>query len=187
LDPALKQAVRGFRKNAAADGGFGYTGPGQSGLSGVGTLAFQMLNAGNAPEAQKTLALMDAWKVSWDAPVVPGANPQYYFYYATQVMFHAGGKRWKRWNDMMKKSYIDAQKIQPRAILDADGKLQDIGWWENGDNQTDRPVMDTCLAALQLMVYYRYLPTFVPPSSTPPVAAKTPGDDRDIPVNTGAL
>jgi len=39
------------------------------------------------------------------------------------------------------------------------GKDQDVGWWENQDNHSDRPVMDTCLAALQLMVYYRYLPT----------------------------
>jgi hypothetical protein len=36
---------------------------------------------------------------------------------------------------------------------------QEIGWWENKDHHTDRPVMDTCLAALQLMVYYRNLPT----------------------------
>jgi hypothetical protein len=36
---------------------------------------------------------------------------------------------------------------------------QEIGYWENNDQHGDRPVMDTCLAALQLMVYYRYLPT----------------------------
>jgi hypothetical protein len=31
--------------------------------------------------------------------------------------------------------------------------------WVNGDEHSDRPVMDTCLASLQLMVYYRYLKT----------------------------
>ena len=30
---------------------------------------------------------------------------------------------------------------------------------ENKDAHTSRPYMDTCLTALQLMVYYRYLPT----------------------------
>ena len=34
-----------------------------------------------------------------------------------------------------------------------------MGHWENNDVHTSRPVMDTCLTALQLMVYYRYLPT----------------------------
>lgn len=187
LDRALKLAVRGFRKNAAANGGFGYIEPGQSGLSGVGVLAFQMLNAADAPEAQKTLNLMDAWKVSWSAPVVPGNNPQYYFYYATQVMFQAGGKRWLHWNEMMKAAYIDAQKIEPQAVTDADGILQDIGWWENHDQNTDRPVMDTCLTALQLMVYYRYLPTFQPPVTAPPVVDSAHGDARDVPVHSGVL
>jgi hypothetical protein len=187
LDQALKLAVRGFRKNAAANGGFGYIEPGQSGLTGVGTLAFQMMNAAEAPEVQKSLKLMDDWKVSWSAPVVPGGSPQYYFYYATQVMYHAGGARWKRWNEMMKATYLDAQKILPRAIEDADGNLQDIGWWENGDQHTDRPVMDTCLAALQLMVYIRYLPTFQPPVAPPPAIDTARGDLRDVPVHSGAL
>jgi len=186
LDRALKMAVRGFRRNASPNGGFGYTEPGQGGLSAVGTLAFQMLQAADAPEVVKTLSLMDAWKPSWEAPTAPGGNAQYYFYYATQTMFHAGGKRWKRWNDMMKAAYIAAQKVEPRAIADADGKLQDIGWWENGDQLTDRPVMDTCLAALQLMVYYRYLPSFQPQLTTPMTIAHG-GDEQDLPVNSGAL
>ena len=43
---------------------------------------------------------------------------------------------------------------------DVEGNFQEIGHWVNTDVHTDRPVMDTCLAALQMMVYYRYLPTF---------------------------
>ena len=43
---------------------------------------------------------------------------------------------------------------------DAEGNFQEIGHWVNTDAHTDRPIMDTCLAALQMMVYYRYLPTF---------------------------
>lgn len=86
-------------------------------------------------------------------------SAQYYFYYATQCKFHAGGKRWDNWNKVMKPNYIQAQQIEKKAIQDDKGVLRDIGWWENVDAHSDRPVMDTCLAALQLMVYYRYLPT----------------------------
>ena len=42
-----------------------------------------------------------------------------------------------------------------------DGK--DIGWWDMPKEiagATDGPVMNTALCALQLQVYYRYLPTY---------------------------
>ena len=162
LDKACKMAVRGFQKNARPGGGFGYTEPGAGGLSAVGTLCMQFHGAGNKPEVVNTLALMDAWKCSWAAPVAPGGSPQYYFYYATQAKFHAGDARWKNWNAAMKPEYLKAQIIIPKeqsGYLDPDGNPQEIGNWVNADGATDRPVMDTCLAALQLMVYYRYLPT----------------------------
>ena len=38
------------------------------------------------------------------------------------------------------------------------GKPREIGHWVNQDHY-NYDVMGTCLAALQLMVYYRYLPT----------------------------
>jgi hypothetical protein len=161
LDKACKQAVRGFQKNASPSGGFGYTGPGSGGLSGVGTLCMQFHGAGNKPEVERALAVMDAWKCSWAAPV-PGGSSQYYFYYATQAKFHSGGARWKSWNEAMKPEYLRAQKITSKdqsGYVDDKGQPQEIGWWENADAHSDRPVMDTCLAALQLMVYYRYLPT----------------------------
>ncbi|MFO7937776.1 MAG: prenyltransferase/squalene oxidase repeat-containing protein [Kiritimatiellia bacterium] len=85
-------------------------------------------------------------------------SPQYYYYYATQCKFHEGGKDWVNWNKDMKPAYIKAQKVKKDAYS-FDDKKHDVGWWENADTHSDRPVMDTCLAALQLMVYYRYLPT----------------------------
>ena len=42
---------------------------------------------------------------------------------------------------------------------DHNGREHKQGFYTNKDAHTSRPVMDTCLAALQLMVYYRYLPT----------------------------
>lgn len=166
LDKASKLAIQGFKKNAGPSGGFGYTGggPGNGGLTAVGTLCMQLLGAADQKEVKASLDAMDAWAPTLEekSPVIQGGSLQYYLYYATQCRFHAGAKRWNDWNIMMKKVYVPAQKITPATTsgyVDHKGVAQEIGYWENNDKHTDRPVMDTCLAALQLMVYYRYLPT----------------------------
>lgn len=165
LDKALKLAARGFKKNASPTGGFGYTAPAANhGMTSVGTLCMQLLGAPEASEVTRSMEVMDKWSPSFEdkAAGISGASLQYYFYYATQCRFHAGGKRWDTWNQQMKKIYGSAQKTLGKnesGYVDHKGMPQEIGWWENKDHHTDRPVMDTCLAALQLMVYYRNLPT----------------------------
>ena len=188
LDKASKLAIKGFQKNSAPNGGFGYTSPGAGGLTAVGTLCMQLLGASNDAAVRKSQDLMDAWEIGEFAKENRvGGSPQYYFYYATQAKFHGGGKRWTNWNNAMKPVYLKAQKIQKDAYT-YKGKSYEIGWWENVDKHTDRPVMDTCLAALQLMVYYRYLPT----TSARAVEVEeeivaTATDDDDIKVDTGDL
>jgi hypothetical protein len=165
LDKAMKLAVRGFKKNASPTGGFGYTAPAANhGMTSVGTLCLQLLGAPEASEVSRSMEVMDKWSPSFEdkAAGISGASLQYYFYYATQCRFHAGDKRWDTWNVQMKKIYGSAQKTlgpNESGYVDHKGVPQEIGWWENKDHHTDRPVMDTCLAALQLMVYYRNLPT----------------------------
>jgi len=165
LDKALKLAVRGFKKNASPTGGFGYTAPaGNHGMTGVGTLCMQLLGGAEESEVTRSMEVMDKWVPSFEdkASGISGGSLQYYFYYATQCRFHAGGKRWKNWDTQMKATYTSAQKKLGKnesGYVDHKGVPQEIGWWENKDHHTDRPVMDTCLAALQLMVYYRNLPT----------------------------
>jgi hypothetical protein len=189
LDQAIKLAVKGFKKNGHPNGGFGYTSPARGGLTSVGTLCMQLLGAGNDSMVSKSQDLMDGWEIGEFAGEnkVPGGSPQYYFYYATQAKFHSGGKRWENWNKEMKPVYLKAQKVQKGAYT-YKGKSYEIGWWENVDRHSDRPVMDTCLAALQLMVYYRYLPT----TSARAVEVEeeiiaTSTDDEDIKVDTGDL
>jgi hypothetical protein len=165
LDKALKLATRGFKKNASTTGGFGYTAPSENhGMTSVGTLCMQLLGGADQKEVKLSLEVMDKWVPSFEEKSngIGGENLQYYFYYATQCRFHTGGKRWDTWNEMMKRTYVPAQKVlkkEESGYVDHQGKPQEIGWWENKDRHTDRPVMDTCLAALQLMVYYRNLPT----------------------------
>jgi hypothetical protein len=188
LEKASKLAIKGFKKNASPNGGFGYVSPGATGMTSVGTLCMQLLGASNDSEVKKSLDLMDSWQPSFEAKGPMGGSLQYYFYYATQCKFHAGGKRWENWNKEMKPIYVKAQQIEKNAIKDAKGKDCDIGWWTNGDAHSDRPVMDTCLAALQLMVYYRYLPT----TSAEAVKVEeeiiaTSTDTEDIKVDTGNL
>ncbi len=188
LDKATKLAVRGFKKNANPNGGFGYTGSGQGGLTGVGTLCMQLLGAAQEPEVTKSLILMDGWRPSADAKSTLGHSLQYYCYYATQAKFHAGGKRWEDWNKDMQALYVKTQQIETDAVKDEQGRNADIGWWTNGDTHSDRPVMDTCLAALQLMVYYRYLPTTSKEAiKVDRALAATSTDTNDIQVITGTL
>jgi hypothetical protein len=188
LAAAMKKAVRGFRENYQSGGGFGYDKPGAGGLSAAGALCLQLLGAGGDAEARATLALMDAWTPAFlvaDAKG-PGGNIQYYYYYATQAKFHTGGKRWTSWWDKLWRLYVRAQKIEKGAYTDPQGRPQEIGWWENTDANTDRPVMDTCLAAIQLMVYYRNLPTTRALAVKPDAAETKPAAatrEDDITVN----
>ena len=161
LEEAMKKAIRGFQGNHNPSGGFGYRSPGATGLSAVGALCLQLLGVGGGPEVRSTLILMEGWKAGLTAADgAIGGSTQYYYYYATQAKFHNGGKMWDDWNAQMKPIYLKALIIEKGVYTDHLGKLQDIGHWVNTDQHTDRPVMDTCLAALQLMVYYRNLPSF---------------------------
>ena len=81
----------------------------------------------------------------------------YYWYYATQVMFHLQGAYWSDWNDRMRDLLKSTQ-------------LQDGG--PAGSWNPDRPTVDkwstaggrlyvTCLNILILEVYYRHLPLYI--------------------------
>ncbi len=82
----------------------------------------------------------------------PSPNNMYYNYYATQVMHHAGGSTWPKWNLVMRDSLIKSQLK----------KGPEKGSWNVTDphgNGGGR-LYQTCLSVMTLEVYYRHLPLY---------------------------
>jgi len=80
----------------------------------------------------------------------------YYWYYATQVMFHMGGKHWEDWNQKLKPILIDGQvNSGPQE-----------GSWDPRNPVPDRWSIHagrlylTTMNLLSLEVYYRHLPIY---------------------------
>ena len=204
LQTAINKAVNCLKKRSySKSGGFTYTpaannNGGNTGLAGVGVLAMQFLGRGTEAEALNALEVMRDWQPAFDAEKLsakkPGGSPQYYCYYATQCKYQAGMKpgatkndveTWVKWNLAMRKLYPASIIDLPEKVEGADGKGHAQGYYENADAHTSRPYMDTCLAALQLMVYYRYLPTTSTKAGEgdePELVAKSVDNRKDVEV-----
>ena len=183
LDECIKKAIKCLktRNFDAKRGGFNYTAGGSAtGLTATGCLAMQRLGYMNEKEVKAALDFMREWKPTFDpgktaakpGGPLPANNPQYYSYYASQCKYQAGMcqgatpanvKSWQDWNLAMKNLYPKTIETLPETIPGPDGKPRKIGYWKmnkaEGTCQGGGDVMTTCLCALQLMVYYRYLPT----------------------------
>lgn len=86
-------------------------------------------------------------------------NPQrdtYYWYYATQVMFHMGGDRWKTWYGSLYPMLIRTQKKNGEYVgsWEPNGQIPDA-WGRFGGR-----LYVTTLNLLSLEVYYRHLPIY---------------------------
>ncbi|MEX0677777.1 MAG: hypothetical protein WD063_11920 [Pirellulales bacterium] len=84
------------------------------------------------------------------------ARDTYYWYYATQVMFHMRGKYWRAWNDRLHPLLVNEQI--PNGPL--------AGSWDPRRPVPDRwgphagRIYVTTLNLLSLEVYYRHLPLY---------------------------
>ena len=177
LDECIKKAIKCLKTRNFRNGGFNYTAGGSpTGLTATGCLAMQLLGYMNEKEVKEALETMRAWKPSFTgekgklSEALPTANPQYYCYYAAQCKYQAGMcqgatpanvKTWQDWNVAMKALYPRTIITLPETIEGPDGKPRKIGYWTGNDAtcKSGGDTMTTCLCALQLMVYYRYLPT----------------------------
>ncbi len=196
LEEAMKKAVAGVKKNygkrGEGYGGFSYSGPGASGLTGAGILSLQFLGEAKCVEVRSALATTDQATFGWDKEHIDAMHkndPLYYFYYLTQAKFQEGGATWDGWNKQFKKPLMENQDVvgkEASGYVDHRGKPQEIGSWGpvpgtkvHGGNQDG--VFSTVLCTLMLEVYYRYLPTFM---QVPEEEIKEElGDDDDLQID----
>ncbi len=129
----------------------------------LGVVGMQYVGAGDNPVIDKTLGiLMDEWEPPTISTTDISCCPVRANYWATMVFFnyYEGDKRWFEWNARMKAVYKRGQRKIPGKYLDHNGMPQELGYWECEDMHIgSQPIAPTCYIALQLMVYYRYLPT----------------------------
>lgn len=178
IDECIKKAMKCLKTRNFRDGGFNYTAGGRpTGLTATGCLCMQLLGYQNEPEVTAALSTMRKWLPSFTgvpnvklSEGLPSACPQYYSYYASQCKYQAGMcqgataqnvKAWQEWNLAMKALYPKSIITLNETIPGVDGKPKQIGYWKKDKQEShgDGDTMSTCLCALQLMVYYRYLPT----------------------------
>ena len=127
----------------------------------VGVVGLQYLGAGDLPIVERTMKILDD---DWELPTLGSIDssccPVRGNYWATMVFFNGGGKRRQDWNRHMIDVYSNGQTVQKGAYTDLQGVKRDMGYWKCEDMHVGtQPVAPTCWVALQLMVYYRYLPT----------------------------
>ena len=167
FDAAMAKAPAGVLKNCKRGDycTFGYTSPGNTGLTAVGVLCLQLLGKSESKEARGGLGALQRMTFNWNGGGVYNAG--YYWYYGSQSFFHAGGEVWNSWNRKFSPVLVTNQDIlskEQSGYVDHEGTPHSIGWWDvPNEKHTDGTVMDTSLCALQLQVYYRYLPTYAQP------------------------
>lgn len=98
------------------------------------------------------MTVMEATRhVSRERPTPTHVN-LYYWYYGTLAMYHAGGPEWKAWNQELKQTLLSLQRTQGSDA----GSWPASGVWGGYGGE----VYSTSMAALNLEVYYRYLPIY---------------------------
>ncbi len=104
-----------------------------------------------------------------DAQLIAGANflqtrlpdfgerDSYYWYYATQVMFHMQGEHWSAWNNSLRDTLVETQSKVDSLSGSWDPALPTPEKWSNAGGRH----YVTCLNLLMLEVYYRHLPLYL--------------------------
>ena len=86
---------------------------------------------------------------------LPNRNQQktsYYWYYATQVMYHMQGKYWEAWNEPLRETLVSTQVNSGQMA----GTWNPVDNWEKSGGR----IYATAIKLLVLEVYYRHLPLY---------------------------
>ncbi|MCO6454838.1 MAG: terpene cyclase/mutase family protein [Pirellulaceae bacterium] len=144
-----------FLDSVQSDSGskYGYTGPG----AGTATTAVGLLCRMYLGWKKDNAALERG--VEFLSATGPSKTNLYYNYYATQVMRHYEGDKWKKWNDEQRDWLVASQSRE--------GHMEG-SWLIKGDHGSDRGgrLYCTSMATMILEVYYRHLPIFRKESTT---------------------
>jgi len=129
-------------------GRFGYTGrSGKPAMTAEGLLCRQFLGARRDDDAMLN-------GVSYLMQRLPerGKLTSYYWYYATQVMYHMQGDDWSEWNTAMRHTLLQSQEKQNHLS----------GTWKPSDQWEKRGgrIYSTSLRLLMLEAPYRHLPLY---------------------------
>lgn len=81
----------------------------------------------------------------------------YYWYYATQVMFHMQGDYWFQWNGAIRDLLVNSQEKGGHHAGSWDPESPTRSRWGNAGGRH----YVTCLNLLMLEVYYRHLPLYI--------------------------
>lgn len=125
-------------------------GPVTDAISAEGLLSRQYLGwPRDRPELTAGMdVLLGAKFLDWEAD-----KDVYAWYYITQVVHHAGGQPWQRWNDRMKEILPAVQVARGSEQGSWDPALDKWGPWGGR-------LFTTCFCTYMLEVYYRHLPLY---------------------------
>ncbi|WFB35715.1 terpene cyclase/mutase family protein [Kiritimatiellota bacterium B12222] len=148
----LREQGRGYTYTVSNNGG--NVGSPRPILSSAGTLGLHLTGRGKSKEAKESLDYIEQFTSSEKLPQW-GRNPEFgggghimLWYYTVQAFFQEDpdGKNFRRYMPSMVKALTENQADDGHWLCYSEGGKQG-------------PVFHTTLAALGLMVYYRYLPT----------------------------
>lgn len=135
--------------------GVGRAGPG---MIAVGALARQFLGwPADSDVLRKQYMMMRRNPPRWELLTADAYHNMYYWYYGTLAMFQAGGENWRHWNDNLRDMLVQRQRQKGCAR----GSWDPAGKWLG---RVAGRVYSTAINAMNLQVYYRYLPVYDAPT-----------------------
>jgi len=153
FDRMTKQSAEVIYANRGV--GAGRAGPG---MVAVGALSRQFLGWPlDSQKLAKQYAIMRRNPPRWELLTEDAYHNMYYWYYGTLAMFQAGGENWAFWNANLRDMLIRHQRKKGCAR----------GSWDPADKWLGKAagrVYATAINAMNLQVYYRYLPVYEAPS-----------------------
>ncbi len=144
VPPKVFDGIKKWLASVEANGRFGYQSKNPSpAMTAQGLLSLQYLGA------RRDDPRMRAGTDYLLANLPKADDTSYYWYHATQVMYHTQGKHWKAWNGKMRDMLVSSQNTQGALA----GSWKPIDYREKPGGR----LYATALRLLMLEVYYRHL------------------------------